>query len=220
MRAKAPEPISGLFYNSKLFNKNDNNLDMNVCPAFNSNMNNVFALRSMYSYEIYLDNNKLYSNDYDQAFFNRHAIPKSLDRRLFSFTQGYTFFTEEDSLEVVFSEYPYLEDNNITDRCLLLPGTMDIGKWYRNTDTMFYLKEKYPSFLIEEDEIYSYIRFDTKEKIKFVQYRQTELLNRYMFDSIKVKENKKRPYPLNKYYSMFKSKSLILKEIKDNILEE
>jgi len=219
MRAPAPEPLAQSFYKGPLFDKNDYGLDMKTCPAFGMHMNNVFALRSMYSYEFSLNNSNVSSPDYDQEFFNRHVVIKSMQKRLFSFTQGYTFFTDSPSLEVTVSEHPYLEDNDVTRRCLILPGKLDIGKWYRNIDTMFYLKNDYETFKISEGDVYGYLRFHTDEKINFIQYRQTDLMNRYMFDSINSKLNKKKPYPLEKYNNMFRSKKLILKEIKNNILD-
>lgn len=220
MRAEEPKPLANSFYGGDLFSKSDSNLDMNKCSAFNSHMNNVFTLKSVYSYEFIVDKERVYSNDYDQAFFNRHVTIKSLDRRLFSFTQGYTFFTDSPSLLITSSEFPYLEDNEFTTRCNLLPGSMDIGKWYRNLDTMFYLKKGYDSFSIKEGDIYSYLRFHTKEKINFIQYRQTDLMNRYMLDCIRAKDNRKLPESINEYYSKFKIKPLILKEIKNNILDK
>jgi hypothetical protein len=181
-------------------------------------MDNVFALKSMYSYEFSTSENKVHSEMYDQAFFNRHVVIKSLQKNLYSFTQGYTFFTDSPSLKVTVSEYPYLEDNEVTKRCILLPGQLDIGKWYRNLDTMFYLKKDYDSFKISEGDVYSYLRFHTDEKINFIQYRQNDLLNRYMLDSINAKSNKTTVYKINEYYKMFKTKDLILKEIKNNIV--
>jgi len=114
---------------------------------------------------------------------------------------------------------PYLEDNNITDRCIVLPGELDIGKWYRNTDLAFYLKQNINEFQIEEGEIYGYIKFHTDQKINFIQYRQTEKLNTLLLDTIRSKNNKKKVFSMEKFYSLFNTKKIILKEIKENILD-
>jgi hypothetical protein len=211
LRATAPEPLSTRFYKSGLYSKEDPGLDMAVCPGFNLRMDNVFVLKSMYSYEFEVSNGEVRSKDYDQEFFNRHVVIKSLNKRLFSFTQSYTFFTDEPSLEVTLSEHPYLEDNEVTKRCLILPGNIDIGRWYRNTDTMFYLKHEYESCSITEGDVYGYVRFHTDQAINFIQFRQTDLMNSYLLDSIRAKANKKRPYTGEKYYNMFRTQPLILK---------
>lgn len=219
LRAPAPEPLLPYFYKSSFFDKTDSGLDMRSCSGFNSHMNNVFIMRSLYSYEFSVSDTGAYSKDYDQEFFTRHVGIKSLNKRLFSFTQGYTFFTDVDSLEVTVSEHPYLEDNEFTKRCLILPGNINIAKWYRNLDTMFYLKKDYDSFKILEGDAYGYLRFHTEEKINLIQFRQTDLLNQYMFDSINSKAYKRKTYSFDKYHSIFKTKKLILNEIKNNILD-
>jgi hypothetical protein len=43
-------------------------------------------------------------------------------------------------------------------------------------------------------------------------------MNSYLLDSIRAKANKKRPYTGEKYYNMFRTQPLILKEIKANLL--
>jgi hypothetical protein len=220
LRAEAPVPVARMFYKSDLFDKNESRMSMATCPAFNMHMDNLFALKSMYSYEFEVSKDGVKSSDYDQEFFNRHVEIKSLDKRLFSFKQSYTFFTDAPSLEVTLSEHPYLEDNEVTKRCLILPGTLDIGRWYRNTDNVFYLKKEYDSYKIAEGDVYAYIRFHTDEPINFIQFRQTDLMNNYLLDSIQSKNNKKRPYTVDKYYNMFRTQPLILKEIKANLLGE
>jgi hypothetical protein len=218
MRATAPEPVSSLFYKSNLFDKADPGLDMVHCPAFNDNLKNVYALRSIYSYSFSLSNGNVESKDYDQAFFDRHVIIKSINKRLFSFSQAFVFFTDAPSLKVTLSEPPFLEMNEVTKRTLILPGSMDIGKWFRNTDTMFYLRPEFDEFTISEGDVYGYIRFHTDQPINFIQFRQSHELNYYLLDSIRAKENKKRSYKMFKYYDMFRSKELVLKEIHNNIL--
>ena len=114
---------------------------------------------------------------------------------------------------------PYFEDNNITDRCTVIPGELDIGKWFRNTDLAFYLKRNYNEFCIEESEIYCYMKFHTTEKINFIQYRQTDKLNLMLLDVLRTKNYKKKVFSIEKFYSMFRSKKMILKEIQENLVE-
>ena len=218
MRAEEPQEVSSLFYKGDLFDKNDFGLDMNRCPSFNQNIENVFALKSIYSYSLTIDGQNVFSNDHDQDFFNKHVTIKSLNKKLISFRQSYTFFTDSDSLNVTLSEYPFLEDNQVTRDLIIMPGILDIGKWYRNTDTMFYMKKNVNTFKINEGDVYAYIRFHTKEKINFIQYRHNDRLNDFLLDSIKSKNNKKKVYSLNKYYSLFKNKKLILEEINKNLI--
>jgi hypothetical protein len=219
LRAQEPVPVASLFYQDRKYDKSHPDVNMHHCPSFNGHLNNMFALRSIYSYKFGFRDSGLGSDDYDQSFFERHVNIKSIEKRLFSFNQSFIFFTDVPSLPVTLSLPPYLENNNITTRCTILPGELDIGKWFRNTDMAFYLKTPYNEFLIEEGEVFAYMKFHTDEKINFIQYRQTDKLNSMLLDTIRSKNNKKKVFSIDKFYSFFSTKKIILKEIKENILE-
>jgi hypothetical protein len=219
LRATAPEPVASIFYKDRKYDKNQPDVNMHHCPSFNAHMENMFALRSIYSYKFGLRDGQLGTDDYDQAFYERHVNVKSVEKKLFSFQQSFIFFTDEESLPVTMSLPPYFEDNNITDRCVVLPGELDIGKWFRNTDLAFYLKKDCNEFQIEEGEIYCYMKFHTTEKINFIQYRQTDKLNLMLLDVLRSKNYKKKVFSIEKFYSMFRSKKMILKEIQENLVE-
>jgi hypothetical protein len=116
--------------------------------------------------------------------------------------------------------FPFLENNNITERCNVIPGTFDIGKWFRHIEFPFYLKEEYDEFKIEEDEIFQYIKFDTKEKIIFKQFKVTPQIQQFSSDNTNAKEFRKAKLrELDNYYSMVKHKKHIINEIKNNLLD-
>jgi hypothetical protein len=112
-----------------------------------------------------------------------------------------------------------MEDNNITKKCICIPGTLDIGKWFRTTDFAFFLKKEYDSFDIKEGEIYQYIKFHTNEKIIFKQFKINTKLREYLRDINNAKNSRiLKPRHLNEYYEMFKNKKQIIKEIKSNLI--
>jgi hypothetical protein len=215
MRAKEPESVLKLF--SEKHKNNNINFTLK-CPSFKEHLKNVYALKSIYEYEFIKDNENLITKYYDKQFFDEHVLTRSFEDNFFSFTQKVVFFTEENSLEVDVGVYPFFEDNNITQRCVIIPGTLDIGKWYRPLDFAFYLKPNFNSFQIKEDEIYSYLKFNTKENIKFIQYKHTEKLDSYMKDIFECKMNTNKILNLVGYYNMMKTKKLIIDEIKKNLL--
>jgi hypothetical protein len=132
---------------------------MFVCPSLKDYMDNIFSIKSLYDYNFKLEKNtnQTLSNVYDQIFFDRHVIIRSQQERCFSFTQRFIFFTEDKSLTMSAGIFPFLENNNITKRCVVIPGIVDIGKWFRVLDFAFYLKNEYDTFQIEENEIFQYI---------------------------------------------------------------
>jgi hypothetical protein len=150
MRAKEPIPI----YKNFIKNIKDKKTNIESCPSIKEYMKNIFSIQSIYSYsfEIFNDRDGAFSPIYDEKFFDRHVLVRSQTEKLFSFTQKFIFFTEEKSLSMSTGMFPFLENNNITKRCIPVPGTMDIGKWFRVTDFGFYLKDDFNKFEIKEED--------------------------------------------------------------------
>jgi len=186
------------------------------CPAFTDNLKNVYSLKSIYSYEFTKKDGEISTPCFDEKFFKEHVIIRSLDLNFFSFQTKYVFFTDAPSLKTTFYEYPYLEDNNITNRCIPVAGVFDIAKWFKTTEFAFYLKSGVSTFKIESNEVYSYVRFHTEHPIKFVQFSYTETMKEYQKDGFFL--TWLRLKKLDTYYSMFKNKKRILKEIKGNLI--
>ena len=219
MLAEEPESVSKILYNKKIINQKYPDSQINYCPAFNQNLNNLYALKSLYNYEFTVVKN---DDSYDvvspvltQEFYIKHVNVRDPENKFFSFRNAYIFFTDVDKLNVTFYEYPFLEDNNITSRCMIVAGQFDIARWFRNTEFAFYLKSNIDTFKISQGEIYSYIRFHTDEKIQFKQFRYTKLLKEYNEDGFALNGFMKN---LTNYYKHFRTKKLILEEIKKNLV--
>jgi hypothetical protein len=218
LRSKEPDPV----YKNFLKNIKDKNTNIELCPSIKDYMKNTFSIKSIYDYnfEISENNQNVFSSLYDQKFFDKHVIVRSRTDKLFSFSQDMIFFTEEKTLNMSAGIFPFLENNNITRNCITVPGTFDIGKWFRLTDFAFYLKNNINKFEIEENETYQYIKFNTNDKIIFKQFKINEKLNKYLLDITNAKEFRKiKIRSLENYYSMLKHKKYIIKEIKNNLVE-
>ena len=219
MLAETPCSVASIFYEKYNFKKEEQPplSQIHYCPSFNGNLTNLFALKSLYNYSFRIENNRIVTDMYDQQFYDKHVHVRSQDKKFFSFFNRYIFFTDEPSLEATYYEYPFLEDNNITERCMIPAGRLDIGRWFRNSEFAFFLKNNYNEFKIERNEIYSYVRFHTSKKIKFKQFRFNSKLDSFMQDGLRL--NSTQPlYALENFYKNFKNKKLILKEIKDNLI--
>ena len=216
MRAEEPAAVLPEFI------RNDKMSESRIplCPAFRNELHNVFGVKSIYDYEfsVNTETGEVSTTTYDQKFYNRHVIVRSMKERTFTFSQEMIFFTDEPSLVMSGDLLPYLEDNNITERCIVYPGQFDIGRWYRPVEFAFKLKDRYNTFKIEAGEIYQYIRFHTDNNIKFIQFRETPKLNEMLKAVTETRSNKKGIFSLDYYYERFKLKKLIMKEIKENLL--
>ncbi len=219
MLAEPPSSVANIFYERYNFKKEQQSpaSQIQYCPAFNGNLKNLFTLRSLYDYSFRIENDNVIADTHNQEFFDEHVLVRSKDKKFFSFFNRYIFFTDEPSLEVTFYEYPYLEDNNITKRCIIPSGRFDIGKWFRNTEFAFLLKNEFNEFKIEKNEIYSYVRFHTARKIEFKQFRFNDNFRKYVQDGLHL-SNITPLHTLENFYRFFKNKKLILKDIKDNLI--
>jgi len=220
VRDTGPEPVSSHFYGNKDINEKDNkHLSLNRCPFFNKNFNNLYQLRSIYSYSFKINGSSVFSDIYDQSFFDKHVYTRSIEKRAFSFSQSRIFYTDnKKGLDMTSYEMPYLEENNITKRTIPIVGTFNIGKWFRNIEHPFYMKDGYDEFKIEEGEIMYYLRFHTNEKIKFIQFYPSEKIKEISVSNMKSAINTSSKYSADFFYSNFKTKKIIEKEIKKNIL--
>ena len=212
MRAEEPKPIWEKIQKSSL----SVNSGLRFCPVVKDYMKNTYSISSLYDYEFSVVGEKVSSEMYDQEFFDRHVKIRSISEKLFSFNQWFIFFTDKDSLNLEITS-AYFEDNNVTERCIVVPGILDIGKLFREIDFAFALKKKFNKFKIDEGEIFYYLKFHTNEKINFIQFRHSEGLVKHLSDVHKRNKYSKLK-PLQFYYDVFNTKKLILKEIKNNLI--
>jgi hypothetical protein len=198
IKASEPEKISKRFYNLGIRNDNkDSFSSINYCPVFNESLKNIYAIKSIYDYSFKIKENDCVSLNYDQKFFNDHVIIRSIEKKFFSFSVKYVFFVEEDSLNMSAYQYPVFEENEITKRCMTLPGSFDIGRYFRNLEFPFILKKDFDEFIVNEEDVLYYLQFHTKEKINFKQFKVNEELKN-MMDSVRL-INK---YSKDKFYDI------------------
>jgi hypothetical protein len=217
--AEPPESVAASFYKKGLHDPESPSTCFNYCPSFNANLKNVFAVKSIYDYSFkIIDEKSIGSDTYDQNFFDQHVGIRSLEKKIFSFRQRYVFFTDAPDLDVTFYEHPCFEDNNITKRCMIVPGQYNIAKWFRNSEFSFFLKKEFDEFKVEKNEVLYYLRFHTKETIVFKQFRFNNNLRDFQLDGFALNGGIAKLRYLENYYKSFKNKKLILKEIKENLL--
>ena len=221
-RASEPINISKRFYDLH----RDDHIELGTvikCPATTAELNNLYGLQSLYDYKINVDSQKLVSSPmYDQQFFDEHVLVRDKEKKIYIFSQRHIFFTEEDSLEVTMQIPPYFENTAIAKDVFSIPGTLDIGKWFRATEHTFYMKDGINSIQINEKDILFYMKFHTKQKIIFKEFMSTDKILKYAHDiTASVDGRALKGRKLDHYYKMFKPnyKKFLIEEIKKNLLE-
>lgn len=222
IRAEEPSSVSKNFYSKNIHDSKDSKLNLNYCPGFNKNIKNLFEIKSLYDYSFRIENNQIVSDLYDQKFFDKHVVIRDVEKKFFSFMQGTIFFTDENSLEISSYQHPWLENNYITERCMLIPGTFDIGKWFRPLEFPFILKNQFDEFKINYGDVMYYVKFNTNEKINFKKFMFDHKIAKYLESSIAANRYIDSGFSKNNmeiFYKLFKHKKTLLKDIKSNLLE-
>jgi hypothetical protein len=204
-----------------LKNKPVSETGYNLCPAFRDYFHNVYGWKALYPYSLEksVDGNEYIPNTDKQNSWESYV--RSVDEQLISLYQAIYFVTDSPSLKMS-QENPSFEDNKFTSSCYMIPGTLDIGKYYRGLDLAFRIKENHSRAAFDAGDIIYYLRFHTTEKINFKQYFMSDKLREYnmMISEIKSKYALS-PRPLSFFYERFKRfnlKSKIMKEIKENLI--
>jgi hypothetical protein len=190
------------------------------CPSFTSTTKNIYVLnapmRSHYKvqddgrYEGHGEANiNMFQRDHN-TLHNQIIIGPSL---------GWVFFTEDDSLEMSLSA-PYFSKAPHLQYGAIVPGSFDVGKWFRQLGLEFNLWEGTTDLIFEEGEPLAYVNFNTTKKVNLIRFDLTNKLK----DIKQVTRTSSTWQPkrtLVQRYDLFKRsrlKDIILKEIKNNLV--
>ena len=189
------------------------------CPAFQSLLKNVYAVYSLFDFELSVDraNNHITSSLVE---FEKTIEVRGENLTLFSISAFLNLFTEEDGLEVS-QISAFLEDNEFVRDTITIPGRLDISKWYRPIEQAVRFRKGVDKISVGLDDVVFYLDFNTEKKIKFVRYEMSERLEELASKCVRSKDEKRKVKKLSYYYGLFKRnnyKEKVLEEIKKNIL--
>lgn len=188
------------------------------CPSVRDSLRNTFGLKSIYDYSYDVVNDS--SDDFDQEFYDSVVMYRDAKSKLASFVFPYIFFAESDNLEMEMLP-AFMENNAFTKSANLVVGVFDVGQYFRGLDIAFHAKENIVN--VEEDDIFAYVRFNTKKKIEFKRFEWTEELSSINSEPVVgIKQHRSKTFkPLQWYYDKqhrMKTKQKALKEIKKNLI--
>jgi hypothetical protein len=222
---KTPEPVIKELkkLGERLEDDGNINTAFLMCPSVVYNVKNVFTCSSPLKLTLTLTKERLITPDHNQDFFDKNIFVRNAKHGFLSSPLFHAvFFTEEPSLVVIQKTAVY-SDNEFTRKAGIIEGNMDIGQWLRPFDIAFYFKEE-GTININYEDVLFYIEFLTDKKIIFKRFDATASLLKYSSYCTELK--KTRSFSLKTYlqecYNFFnrsKLKKLILKEIKDNLMD-
>lgn len=225
-------PISKSLYfdpikisNASSFNDYDPEAKHNnfkLCPAYLDFTSNLFGLKFPIDYTLAVEQDSLNVKQHDQDFFEYFVGIRDFDRKFFSYNIKIVFFCDQD-LDLSL-EPPFLEDNDIANKSIVMPGKFNIGKWLRPIDFAFFLKQDVNEYHISRGDIFNYARFHCNEPVELIKFEYTKELMDIQQDILKSKMILGNKSPkLSYYYQLFQNtryKKRILDIIHKNLLED
>jgi len=213
------EPVSILKKHWKDRNREEWKNDFRACPSVKNFYYNVYGIPALRDYHLNISSTETRSKLLNQEYYDREVVVTSQDKR--SIQYGTIFlFTEQKSLLVTASYPPFLEKT--IQHANYITGQIDIGKYPRGLQASIeFLHDT--DWNIQKDDLLWYIKFHTKEKIKFIPFMLTEkiiTLFRHAPGLKYITEREKPFTSLIPFYNSIKNagiKKMLAKEIKQNL---
>lgn len=191
------------------------------CPSVKNFISNIFVfnnpIRSSYGIDG-LGNISIKSKNHISYSVNHQPTLKN--SFLFSYDLSFYFFSEED-IDINFTS-PFFSKANHLQQGALVPGSMNIGSWFRPLNLEFNLWEDTYEFTIEEGEPIVYFNFNSEKQVILKRFKMNETLNK-IAKTCSTASQWETGVPLLKRYKRFKNSKInnvVLKEIKENLIDE
>jgi hypothetical protein len=194
------------------------------CPAVVDDIKNTFVIKSPVDITIDISPNSFKVENQDLAFAQAFLGEPQGKFGVHQLSLCYNFFSEKSLL---LTQLPaYYDTNSFIDNTYTISASFDIGRWYRPAaKPAFVLKDTAKQIVIKQGDPLLYIRFNTQEKVKLIEFDDSE------FKSMKekspewicttLKRQSGNITPLAKcyeYFERYKMRNRILKIIKNNII--
>lgn len=159
------------------------------------------------------------TNNYIEANFIRD--PATSFGPTVSFSLHNIFFSDE-SLEISLTS-PFFHEPKYLKYGSIVPGSFDIGQWFRPISFEVQLWKNKGSFILEENEPLFYLEFITKRPILLHRFNLTQKAHAYSQSGKNYSRSFGKMIPLLNRYEKFQQvgfREKILTEIKQNLIEE
>jgi hypothetical protein len=202
------------------------------CPVTRENLNNLYSLKSSVTDVIdlpveYLKQIHMKEGTEKVPSFNRQIV--SLNKERPSSLKGYSnlsynlswLFFASEPLNLRLSA-PFYPTKTPSDGAFLFGGEMDIGEWFRPINLDYHVPLESTTFSVQEGDELAYIKFVTTKKVVLKRFILNDTLHSLSLEMTNASLLYNKFQPIIKRYEMAKAskiKNIILKEIKNNLVE-
>ena len=196
------------------------------CPAIVDDLKNIFVIKSPVDLKLHIGMGKSTIRVVNQEMnFAKAFLGESQGKfGIHQLGMGYLFFSEKN---LIATQLPaYYESNSFVNNTFSISASFDIGQWYRpSAKPAFIFKPGTTEIDIKEGDPLIYIKFNTQEKVKLIEFNDTEFKRlgdqspEYLCSNLKNQST--FTISLAKcydYFNQYKMRRRILKLIKNNIV--
>lgn len=191
------------------------------CPASTDVVKQCYVMKFNYDIDFGYYSGGFYSNDERIMDYTSQSVDmRESELGLFQFLNTKIFFADKPL--TVTTLHPYLHSNDYTKHFNTISAEFDIGRWFRPIVTAAIKKHEEGNVSIRHGDITSYIRFNTKEKIKFHEFKMTNELDNLKAACTFHQHAVSGISQLKGLYELFESRNRskrILKAIKNNLID-
>jgi len=196
------------------------------CPAVSNRLKQTYFTTNLVEteFEIVYENQeprvKYLNEKTTNASVGFSHAPTLKNNQLFEYDMRYGLFAEE-SLHMGINS-PYFQKAEHLKYGAIVPGTFDIGSWYRPIIAEFNLWANNNYFHIQSGEPLMYWQFNTDKEIILKRYERTPKLSDIADSLVGFKLVKSSSNLFSRYRNFNETslRSIILKEIKNNLVED
>jgi hypothetical protein len=194
------------------------------CPAASPSLKNIIRVPNEIKVNFFYENNNMTVTVNDdkikgplkQSFIKNLLMNRSIKDKSISLQYDIFLYCEDD-LEVE-QIHPWLDNTEYSKNTASVFGKFNISKWMRPIQPTFICLSN--NVTINENDALYYLKFNTEEKIKFVEFNFTREMENYISNNTALKFIK--PYiKLSAIYDLFlknKINKRMLKLIKENLV--
>jgi hypothetical protein len=194
------------------------------CPAIIDDLKNIFVIKSPVDLKIQMGKDFIKVENQEMNFTKAFLGAPQGKFGIHQLGMGYLFFSEKS---LVSTQLPaYYESNSFTENTFIISASFDCGQWYRpSAKPAFIVKPGITEVDIKEGDPLIYIKFNTQEKVKLIEFDDDEIRKLQEhgpeWACTNLKKHSGGTLSLAKcydYFNRFKMRKRVLKLIKNNII--
>jgi len=189
------------------------------CPAFKNLARNTFLIKNPIHTHFIFEDGVAKVKSKNHVLIEKQHQPSLKGSDLICYGMQFVFFSEDDIIAKLtspfFNQAPYMQN------CSLVPGQLNIKKWFRNLNLEFNLWPGKNEIEFQQDEVLAYVNFECGDsEIVLQRFQMNEQLHKLMGTCAKA-TTWEAFVPIQERYQRFmktKTNVLVLNEIKKNLV--